>query len=295
MPNPLELRRRIRSVDNTRQITRAMQLVAASRMRRAQDAVEAARPYADRMTDTVRRLVLSCSADQLPDLLQIRPIVRIAFLVMTTDRGLAGPLNTNIVRTVVAEMDEAGDTSDTSLLIVGRKGQVALAGARNIHRDTNGRDAVFTGLGDQPEIGYIRPAMNLLVDGYLGGQFDEVRVIYPEFVNTLTQRPKTVRVLPILLPHEREQVREVDVIFEPSSKAVLQAIGPRFVEITLYRALLELVASEQSARMVAMRAATENATELIEGLQRAYNKLRQARITSEIIDIASGAKALADV
>ena len=168
-----------------------MQLVAASRMRRAQDAVEAARPYADRMTDTVRRLVLSCAADQLPDLLQIRPIVRIAFLVMTTDRGLAGPLNTNIVRTVVAEMDEAGDTSDTSLLIVGRKGQVALAGARNIHRDTNGRDAVFTGLGDQPEIGYIRPAMNLLVDGYLGGQFDEVRVIYPEFVNTLTQRPKT--------------------------------------------------------------------------------------------------------
>lgn len=295
MPNPLELRRRIRSVDNTRQITRAMQLVAASRMRRAQDAVEAARPYADRMTDTVRRLVLSCAADQLPDLLQIRPIVRIAFLVMTTDRGLAGPLNTNIVRTVVAEMDEAGDTSDTSLLIVGRKGQVALAGARNIHRDTNGRDAVFTGLGDQPEIGYIRPAMNLLVDGYLGGQFDEVRVIYPEFVNTLTQRPKTVRVLPILLPHEREQVREVDVIFEPSSKAVLQAIGPRFVEMTLYRALLELVASEQSARMVAMRAATENATELIEGLQRAYNKLRQARITSEIIDIASGAKALADV
>ncbi len=272
-----------------------MQLVAASRMRRAQDAVEAARPYADRMTDTVRRLVLSCAADQLPDLLQIRPIVRIAFLVMTTDRGLAGPLNTNIVRTVVAEMDEAGDTSDTSLLIVGRKGQVALAGARNIHRDTNGRDAVFTGLGDQPEIGYIRPAMNLLVDGYLGGQFDEVRVIYPEFVNTLTQRPKTVRVLPILLPHEREQVREVDVIFEPSSKAVLQAIGPRFVEMTLYRALLELVASEQSARMVAMRAATENATELIEGLQRAYNKLRQARITSEIIDIASGAKALADV
>ena len=295
MPNPLELRRRIRSVDNTRQITRAMQLVAASRMRRAQDAVEAARPYTDRMTDVVHRLVLSCASDQLPNLLQIRPIVRTAFVVMTTDRGLAGPLNTNIVRTVVAEMDEAGDTSDTSLLIVGRKGQVALAGARNIHRDTSGRDAVFTGLGDQPEIGYIRPAMNLLVDGYLGGQFDEVRVIYPEFVNTLTQRPKTVRVLPILLPHEREQVREVDVIFEPSSKAVLQAIGPRFVEITLYRALLELVASEQSARMVAMRAATENATELIEGLQRAYNKLRQARITSEIIDIASGAKALADV
>ena len=295
MPNPLELRRRIRSVDNTRQITRAMQLVAASRMRRAQDAVEAARPYTDRMTDVVHRLVLSCASDQLPNLLQIRPIVRTAFVVMTTDRGLAGPLNTNIVRTVVAEMDEAGDARDTSLLIVGRKGQVALAGARNIHRDTTGRDAVFIGLGDQPTIGDIGPVMRLVVDGYLGGQFDEVRVIYPEFVNTLTQRPKTVRVLPILLPHEREQVREADVIFEPSSTVVLQAIGPRFVEMTLYRALLELVASEQSARMVAMRAATENATELIEGLQRAYNKLRQARITSEIIDIASGAKALADV
>ena len=287
MPNPLELRRRIRSVDNTRQITRAMQLVAASRMRRAQEAVESTRPYAHHMTEVVHRLVRASGPDSLPPLLRPRPIDRTAFVVMTTNRGLAGPLNTNIVRAAVSEMGEIGDANNISLLVVGRKGQAALTISHKI-------DAVFNEINDQPTLTDIAPVVEAVTAGYRTGEFDEVRVIYPEFVNTLTQRPSSVRALPVLLSDEHEQARDLDVILEPDASTVLEAIVPKYVEMTLYRALLELVASEQSARMVAMRAATENATELIEGLRRAYNKLRQARITNEIIDIASGANALAD-
>lgn len=287
MPNPLELRRRIRSVDNTRQITRAMQLVAASRMRRAQEAVESTRPYAHHMTEVVHRIVRASGSDSLPPLLRPRPIDRTAFVVMTTNRGLAGPLNTNIVRAAVSEMGEIGDANKISLLVVGRKGQAALTTSHKI-------DAAFNEINDQPTLTDIAPVVEAVTAGYRTGEFDEVRVIYPEFVNTLTQRPSSVRALPVLLSDEHQQAHKLDMILEPDASRVLEAIVPKYVEMTLYRALLELVASEQSARMVAMRAATENATEIIEGLRRAYNKLRQARITNEIIDIASGANALAD-
>ena len=287
MPNPLELRRRIRSVDNTRQITRAMQLVAASRMRRAQEAVESARPYAQHMTEVVHRLVRASGSDSLPPLFRPRPIERTAFVVMTTNRGLAGPLNTNIVRAAVSEIAEIGDADKISLLVVGRKGQAALAGSYKI-------DAAFNEISDQPTLTDVVPVVKAVAAGYRTGEFDEVRVIYPEFVNTLIQRPSSIRALPVLLSDEHQQARELNMILEPDASTVLEAIVPKYVEMTLYRALLELVASEQSARMVAMRAATENATEIIEGLRRAYNKLRQARITNEIIDIASGANALAD-
>ena len=286
MPNPLELRTRIKSVDNTRQITRAMQLVAASRMRRAQEAVESSRPYSRHMTDVVHRLVQGYGSESLPPLLRPRPIKRTAIVVMTTNRGLAGPLNTNIVRAAISEIDELGGDR-ISLMVVGRKGQAALASSHNIQM-------VFNEMSDQPTRADVAPIVQAVTSGYREGDFDEVRVVYPEFVNTLTQRPSSSRVMPVLLAGEQQQARELDMILEPDASTVLEAIVPKYVEMTFYRALLELAASEQSARMVAMRAATENATELIESLRRAYNKLRQARITSEIIDIASGAKALAD-
>ena len=286
MPNPLELRTRIKSVDNTRQITRAMQLVAASRMRRAQEAVESSRPYSHHMTEVVHRLVQARGSESLPPLLRPRPIERTAIVVMTTNRGLAGPLNTNIVRAASSEIDELGGDR-ISLMVVGRKGQAALASSHNIQ-------TVFNEMSDQPTRADVAPIVQAVTAGYREGDFDEVRVVYPEFVNTLTQRPSSSRVMPVLLAGEQQQARELDMILEPDASTVLEAIVPKYVEMTFYRALLELAASEQSARMVAMRAATENATELIESLRRAYNKLRQARITSEIIDIASGAKALAD-
>ena len=287
MANPLELRRRIRSVDNTRQITRAMQLVAASRMRRAQEAVQAARPYATHIAGMSERLVLATGNDRLPALLQPRPIKRTAFLVLTTNRGLAGPLNTNIVRAVVNEAEATSDAVEISVVVVGRKGHLALRGLYTLA-------AVFTEISDRPNVAEITPLARLLIDGYEQGEFDEVRMVYPEFINILTQQPRVVRLFPVVMPETHQKARETDIIFEPDPSTVLEALIPRFVEMTVYRAMLELAASEQSARMVAMRAATENATEIIEGLRLAYNKLRQSRITSEIIDIAAGANALAD-
>ncbi len=264
-----------------------MQLVAASRMRRAQEAVQALRPYATHIASLVERLVRATGEERLPVLLRPRPIARTAYLVLTTNRGLAGPLNSNIVRTAAREVDAAPPGVEVSLVVVGRKGHVALRGLYDL-------TAVFTDIGDQPSVRDITPLTTLLVDGFASGEFDEVRMIYPEFVNTLTQRPTVVRLLPVVLPEEFESTRDEDIIFEPDPHVVLEAIVPRFVEMTVYEAFLELAASEQSARMVAMRAATDNATELIESLRLAYNKLRQSRITSEIIDIAAGASALAD-
>ncbi len=264
-----------------------MQLVAASRMRRAQEAVQAARPYATHIAGMIERLVLATGNDRLPALLQPRPIKRTAFLVLTTNRGLAGPLNTNIVRAVVNEAEATSDAVEISVVVVGRKGHLALRGLYTLA-------AVFTEISDRPNVAEITPLARLLIDGYEQGEFDEVRMVYPEFINILTQQPRVVRLFPVVMPETHQKARETDIIFEPDPSTVLEALIPRFVEMTVYRAMLELAASEQSARMVAMRAATENATEIIEGLRLAYNKLRQSRITSEIIDIAAGANALAD-
>ena len=166
MPNPLELRTRIKSVDNTRQITRAMQLVAASRMRRAQEAVESSRPYSRHMTDVVHRLVQAYGSESLPPLLRPRPIKRTAIVVMTTNRGLAGPLNTNIVRAAISEIDELGGDR-ISLMVVGRKGQAALASSHNIQ-------TVFNEMSDQPTRADVAPIVQAVTAGYREGDFDEV-------------------------------------------------------------------------------------------------------------------------
>ncbi len=284
MANPLELRRRIRSVDNTRQITRAMQLVAASRMRRAQDAADAARPYAREILDLMQELVSASGSELLPPLLQARPVEHVAYVVMTTNRGLCGALNSNVVRLAVEEIEEARLSAEVSLIVIGRRGRIALG-------HTVPMLAAFTDITDRPMSTDILPIASMVINGYLAGDFDEVQVVYPEFVNTLTQHPTTVRLLPVVLPEDTNP-RDADVIFEPDPSTVLEALVPRFVETVVYHSLLELTASEQSARMVAMRAATDNASELIDALGLTYNKLRQAKITSEIIDIASGANAL---
>ena len=286
MPSPLELRQRIRSVRNTRQITRAMQLVAASRMRRAQEAVEAARPYADEISRVIRRLAEASAPETLPVVLRPRPVTRVAYVVMTTNRGLVGPLNTNMVRLGLDRIADAA--TEVSVIVIGRKGQASLQRAVPLA-------AAFTDIGDRPTVEDVLPIARLVIDGYERGEFDEAQLVYPVFVNTLIQRPTAVRLLPVVLPDETEVLAaDADVIYEPSPAAVLDAILPRFIETVLYRAFLELAASEQSARMVAMRNATDNATELIESLSLAYNKLRQARITNEIIDISAGANALAE-
>jgi|SRR5581483_10277562 len=309
MATAREIRRRIASIGNIQQITRAMELIAVTRLRRAQQRVLASRPYADKMRqvlgDLVERVSLGAGdlAEQegkLPEqeglhpLLERRPVARTAVLLLTTDRGLCGALNTNTVRTAlqyVYGQQNQGRTVD--LVVVGRKGVQAL------RRLPVSVIAQFTQLGDYPNLTRVTPIARVVMDGFIGRQFDEVVLVYPRFVSTLRQEPTVVPLLPIQPParatgagERGPRQHEVDYIYEPSPREVLAALLPRFVEVQVYQSVLEMIASEFSAKMVAMRNATDNAGELLNDLRLGYNKARQATITREIIEVSSGAAAL---
>jgi len=284
-----EIRGRISSVRNIAQITRAMEMVAASRMKRAQEAILAARPYSDQLRDVLGRLA-AVVTEEVDPLLARRPVQLIGLIVVTTDRGLAGSLNANAVRSVlrwVAERAEGGSLK-IEVITVGRKGRDAL------RRTGIPVAAHFAQLGDRPRFGDVTPIARLVVDDFVAGSYDEIAIAYSSFISTLTQRPVIQRILPVEEPElegERAQ-RNDEYIFEPSPEAVLRRLLPHFVGIDIYRAVLENNASEQSARMIAMRNSTDNANELIEDLALVYNKTRQSNITREMIEIASGAEAL---
>lgn len=284
-----EIRGRISSVRNIAQITRAMEMVAASRMKRAQEAIVAARPYSDQLRDVLGRLA-AVVTEEVDPLLARRPVQRIGLIVVTTDRGLAGSLNANAVRSVlrwVAQRAEGGGLQ-IEVVTVGRKGRDAL------RRTGIPVAAHFAQLGDRPRFPDVTPIARLVVDDFVAGRFDEIAIAYSSFISTLTQRPVIQRILPVEEPGlEGERARQNDeYLFEPSPEAVLRRLLPHFVAIDIYRAVLENNASEQSARMIAMRNSTDNANELIEDLALVYNKTRQSNITREMIEIASGAEAL---
>jgi F-type H+-transporting ATPase subunit gamma len=289
---PREIRRRIRSIRNTAQITRAMEMVAASKMRRAQQQVVAARPYADRIRLMIGDLAAMTSPTEeirLFPLLDKRPIRRVQVIMISSDRGLAGALNTNLIRRAVEFMthERPEPLENFDIVAVGRKGRDWLV------RYGWPLVAEFTRISDRPSIEAIRPIAEIATADFSSGKVDAVFVIYTHFINTLRQEPRVLQVLPIEPP---EGVGEIaDYIFEPSPVAVLQALLPRFIEVQLYRALLEAVASEHSARMVAMRNATQNALDLVGELTLTYNKARQAQITREVSEIAAGANALGSV
>ena len=288
MPSSRELRNRIRGVDSTRQITRAMELVATSRLRRSQEAVLARRPYADKINDVIRDLMESTPPDEgVPTLMESREIQRRVAVILTTNRGLCGALNINTVRFALEHLQTVrGEAAELVLVGIGKVGLRMLAGAERII-------ASFTDISDRPGIDDVLPLARLVIDGFEAAEFDAVDVIYPEFVNTLVQRPVRFQLLPVVLPEEAEIRSPVQYLYEPNAMQVLDSLLPRYVEMELYRAVLELTACEQSARMVAMRSATENANDLTDDLRLTYNRQRQSAITSEMIDIASGANALA--
>ena len=290
MPSTREIRRRIRSVKNLSQITRAMEMVAASKMRRAQRNVLATRPYADRMIDLMGEVTGRFVGSRKGTLLEERPNVRsVAVIVITPDRGLAGSLVSNVLRRTgrfVLEQRNLGH--DVEVLTIGKKGRDFLV--RNGQRIT----AEVSKLGDYPHLVDILGLARVLTQGFLEERYDEAYVVYSQFVNTLTQRPIVKRIIPV------EQVIEPadkmhDYNYEPDQQDVLEELLPRFVEVQVYQALLEAIASEHSARMVAMRNATDNAKDLTRDLTLTYNKTRQANITKEVSEIASGAAALEDV
>jgi F-type H+-transporting ATPase subunit gamma len=302
MPSTREIRRRISSAKNISQITRAMEMVAASRMKRAQQAVLAGRPYAEKIADVIENLaerVEGTDQAEIHPLLRTRPIKNAAVIMFTADKGLAGALNTNVIRrTTRFILDEAG--VPVSMIVVGRKGRDFMV------RYGRPLIAEFTGMKDRPSITDIYPIARVATEEYLSGRVDAVFLIYTDYVNTLIQKPTVYRVLPIdishvgeegsLPGHNVERVSEktaVEYIFEPSVNEVLTQLVPRYIEVRMFQALLEHIASEQSARMVAMRNATQSAKDMITDLTLAYNKLRQANITREIIEVSSGAAAQA--
>jgi len=281
-----EIRRRIGSAKNIKQITRAMQFVAASKLRRAQESTLASRPYREKLDEVIADLASVLDAEEHP-LLASRDLSQAhnrLIVLFTSDRGLAGALNTNTIRFIAKEITE--HPGDLRVATVGRKGRDAMRRARVPIA------AHFEGFGDRPTFADVLPLARLVSDDFVGGVYDRVDIVYSRFVSTLVQRP----VIEQLLPVEPSDSAAVGIpgrqfVFEPDPAAFLQALLPRYVATRLYQAVLEAKASEESSRMVAMKNATENAQELIEDLTLSYNKVRQANITREMVEIASGAQA----
>lgn len=295
MPSLKDIRGRIGSVRNIAQITRAMEMVAASRMKRAQDSILAARPYADELEEALGRVASAAGlSEEVDPLLARRPVRRAAIIVITTDRGLAGSLNANATRAVLrwvaerATARDGGGQVEIEAITVGRKGRDAL------RRAGIPIAAHFAQLGDRPSFADVTPIARLVTEDFLAERYDEIDIAYSTFVSTLAQRPEIDTILPVVRPElggEAERTND-EYLFEPSPEAVLSRLLPHYVAIGIYRAVLENNASEQSARMIAMRNSTDNANELIDDLTLVYNKTRQATITREMIEIASGAEAL---
>lgn len=285
------IRDRIKSVRSTAKVTRAMELVAASKMRRAQDRALASRPYAERMTAVLSQLAAYTGAGDgqaLHPLLEQRAVQRVAYIHVTADRGLAGGLNANMNRAGASlVLRHQPNVSSITVLPVGRKGRDFFA------RSGMPVAAEFTELGDFPDFEKVRPIAKIVMDDFLSGAVDQVFIGYQRFVNAAVQRPTTRQILPIVPPAgEDGAVKGADFIFEPSPERLLETLLPRYVEMQVYAAVLEARASEQSARMVAMRQATDAANEMVGALTLAYNKARQESITGELLDIVGGVAAL---
>ena len=282
MASQRDIRRRIGAVRNIKQITRAMQFVAASKLKRAQDATLAARPYSEVIDEVLADLATVLSGEDHPLLAEREGGKRLIVLV-TTDRGLAGPLNTNTIRFAAREITD--HPGDLSVVTVGRKGRDSM------RRAGVPLEAHFAGFGDRPVFADVIPLARLITDDFLEGKVSRVDIIYSRFVTTLTQKPDIDRLLPIEPSDDTEGIPGNQFIFEPDAATVLRELLPRYVATRLFQAVLEAKASEESSRMVAMKNATENAEELIDDLTLSYNKVRQSNITREMIEIASGANA----
>ncbi len=278
------IRRRIRGVRSTSKITRAMEMIAASKMRRAQERGLAGRPYADKIQQVIANLAALTEAGREPHpLLQRRPINKIALVHITPDRGLCGGLVGNLNRTIASYILE--QKAPVSVIAVGRKG------LEFIRRCDTEVLAEFTHLGDRPSLVDTLPISRIVIEDYSRGAFDLVYLVYARFVSTMVQNPCVQQLLPVE-PASIPAAQNVDYIYEPGPDAVLGNLLTRFVEMEVYHAILESIASEQSARMVAMKNATDNAGELIDDLTLLYNKARQEAITTERLDIAGGVEAL---
>ncbi|OLC12891.1 MAG: ATP synthase F1 subunit gamma [Candidatus Rokubacteria bacterium 13_1_40CM_69_27] len=281
-----DIRRRIRSVQSTQKITRAMKLVAAAKLRRAQERILAARPYAGKMAELLGNLVSAAGRNGAPHpLLEQREGPRRQIVVITADRGLAGAFNSNIIRQALALIRESRQP-DVTLVVVGRKG-------RDFYRRRQWAiKRQMVGFWDRLAFSHAQELADFFMQQYLDGEVDEVHLIYSEFRSVAVQRPRRQQLLPIPRGEAGAEGAPVDYIYEPSPEAILGDLLPRHVRTQVFRALMESLAGEYGARMTAMEAATKNASEMIDVLTIQYNKARQEKITKELLDIVGGAEAL---
>jgi F-type H+-transporting ATPase subunit gamma len=286
MPGTKEIRTKIASVKSTQKITKAMQMVATSKMRRAQDRMKLARPYADKIRGVIGHLTQANPDYQHPYLIEREPKA-VGLIVISTDRGLAGGLNANIFKQVLLltrELQAKG--AQVSLCLIGGKG---LAFFRRLQLPIL---AHVTGLGDRPHVKDLIGTVKVMLDAYKDGQIDRLFLVNAQFVNTMTQKPHTEQLLPIEAVDLEGLQEHWDYIYEPDAREILDGLLMRYIESQVYRGAVENVASEMAARMVAMKAASDNAGKLIGELQLVYNKARQAAITKELAEIVGGAAAV---
>jgi F-type H+-transporting ATPase subunit gamma len=286
MPSGKEIRRQIATVKSTQKITNAMQMVAASKLRRTQQRMEASRPYAERIRTVIGHLS-EANPDYRHPFLETRDVKRVGHIIMSTDKGLCGSLNVNLFRHVVADLRQWRDQGvESDLCLVGAK---ALAYFRRL--DVN-IIATASYLGEIPKVADLVGAVTTMTDAYQRGEIDRVFLVYNDFVNTMSQKPRMDTLLPVE-PIDRGELQDHwDYIYEPEARDLLVHVLTRYIETQVYRAAVENVACEMASKMVAMKAATENAGKFIDALELQYNKARQAAITREIAEIVGGAAAV---
>jgi F-type H+-transporting ATPase subunit gamma len=281
-----EIRNQIKSVKNTQKITRAMEMVAASKMRKAQDRMAASRPYAEKIRNVVAHLAHAHPEYKHAFMVE-REVKRVGYIIVSSDRGLCGGLNNNMFRKTVRELRQWKDQGvDIDLCTIGTKagGYFKRLGSRIVAQTSH--------LGDEPRVQDLIGTVKVMLDAFTNGEIDRLYVVYNKFINTMTQDPQSVQLLPIEKSDEEELAHHWDYLYEPEAKDVLTDLLMRYIESLVYQAAVENVACEQAARMVAMKAASDNAGTMIDDLQLVYNKARQAAITQELSEIVSGAAAV---
>lgn len=288
MAGAKEIRSKISSINKTRKITRAMEMVAASKMRKTQERMRASKPYANKIYEVIKHIARAASEYRHPFMSE-REIKRIGIIVVTTDRGLCGGLNSNLFRETIRTIrnwQEHGKEVD--IAVIGRKGQAFF---RRVGGNILGS---IDHLGDTPSINDFIGVVKIMLDAYYNDTIDSLHIVYNEFINTMTQKPFVKQLLP--LPKSEEDKKTLghhwDYIYEPEAKELLDEILERYIELQVYQAVVENIACEQAAKMIAMKSATDNAGDLIKEFQLAYNKARQAAITQELAEIVGGAAAL---
>ena len=282
-----EIKTKIKSVQNTRKVTRALEMVSASKIRKAQDRMKTSRPYARAMKQVIGHLAQANTDYQHPFMVERQDVKRVGFIIVSSDRGLAGGLNNNLFRKMLGEIRQWNEKGvEVDVVTIGQKASVYF------RRVKVNMLASVSHLGDTPKLDQLIGVIKVMLDAYTEASLDRVFVVYNDFVNTMTQRAAFDQLLPLPAAETQVARHDWDYIYEPDAATVLDHVITRYIESLVYQAVLENIASEHAARMVAMKAASDNASKLIGTLQLVYNKARQAAITQEISEIVGGAAAV---